>query len=203
MAQHAGMRRRGTAALTAVAALVGGMLLSVAPAGATTSAVTAISNPTTAYKDSTCVVKVGQVADGTSFQSYSACGVTFSFSDVVTKESVRAGGSWATWGSPPFTEGNKPGLIRNFDSQLTITLSSAKRTVGMEIEGQAFAVNDFTASFRSSTGTTVGVVRRSVDGNAGARLFALKSTSGTPAIKKIVITSTDLSGFALAKLRVG
>ena len=110
------------------------------------------SNPTTAYKSATCVFLVGQIADGQTFSSLSQCGVTATFNHAVEKRSVRAGGSWATWGSPPFTEGNRPGLIANFSSQLTITLSSAKRIVGMELEGNLFQDSLFTVKFRDVGG---------------------------------------------------
>jgi hypothetical protein len=160
------------------------------------------TNPTTAYKAATCVFLVGQIADGQTFSSLSQCGVTATFNHAVEKRSVRAGGTWATWGSPPFTEGNKPGLIANFSSQVTINLSSPQRVVGMELEGNLFQDSLFTVKFRDAANNNVGIVTRQVDGNAGARLFAGRTTSPTPAIKRIVITSADATGFAIAKLRV-
>ena len=72
----------------------------------------------------------------------------------------------------------------------------------MELEGNAFAVNSFTTRFRNGS-SNVAVVTRQVDGNAGARLFAVRSTAPDPAVNRIVITSTDATGFAMAKLRVG
>ena len=195
--------RRGS---FAVVAMVGLLALTLAPATAvnvgTDRLFTSQSNPNTAYKAATCVFLVGQIADGQTFSSLSQCGVTATFNHAVEKRSVRVGGTWATWGSPPFTEGNKPGLIANFSSQLTITLSSPKRIVGMELEGNQFQDSLFTVKFRDAANTNVGIVTRQVDGNAGARLFAGRTTSPTPAIKRIVITSADSTGFAIAKLRV-
>jgi hypothetical protein len=198
-----GMRIRGYA-LAAVTGLCAALTLAPATAASavTSDAFSSLSNPTAAYKAETCVFLVGQIADGQTFSSLSQCGVTATFNHAVEKRSVRAGGSWATWGSPPFTEGNKPGLIANFSSQVTINLSSPQRVVGMELEGNLFQDSLFTVKFRDAANNNVGIVTRQVDGNAGARLFAGRTTSPTPAIKRIVITSADATGFAIAKLRV-
>jgi hypothetical protein len=203
---HARIRhgvRRGAVALAAVGAVAAGVAFSSGTATAAANAVVFISNPSHAYESATCVVKVGQFADGTPLTSIHTCGETFSFSPTVTKGSVRPGGSWATWGSPPFTEGPTPGLIESLGStHLTITLSKAKRITGMEMEPEHFGLNRITAQFMHGT-SVVATVSRSVEGDAGARLFAIATSPPTQTVNKIVITTTDPGGFAIAKLRVG
>lgn len=182
--------------------MVGALAASAAGASASSNGITVISQPTKAYENSTCVVKVGQIADGSTFTTLHTCGETYTFNPIVTKGSVRPGGTWKTWGQPPFTEGPTPGLIENFASQLTITLSSAKRTVGMELEGVAFSAHVIGVQF-SHGGTPIGGLIRNVNGDGGARLFAIKTTSPTATINNLTITISGDTAFAIAKLRVG
>jgi len=110
-------------------------------------------------------------------------------------------GSWATWGSPPNTEGNTPRVLADIvgtASPLTLTPSVPATTFGFEVEPN-WGTHSITADFRSGS-TSLGTITRSVNGDSGALLFAASST--TP-ITSVVLTAPSAAfGFALAQFRM-
>jgi hypothetical protein len=158
--------------------------------------------PTTKYVSKTCAIDLSAIPDFTVVSSVTGCGVTVSFSSPLEKRSVP--NSWATWGSPPDTEGNTPNILYTSGAtSVTLTYSSKGRRVGVEVEPNLFQVESFTAIFRKGNGNTVGTINRDADGNAGAKLLA-GATGADPKqyVKSLVITDNSGGDFAIAQLRV-
>lgn len=166
---------------------------------AATGAITEILTPTVAYTSGTCLFDLSGVANGTAVPALSQCNNTVTFSPTPTKFQV-PGGGWASWGSPPDTEGNAPAVLNpSAVTSMTITLATPVLTAGFEAEPNPFAVHTITATFRDSANASIGTASRPIDGSAGARLLAGTSTGGP--IKSIVVSST--ANFAIARLRLG
>jgi hypothetical protein len=125
---------------------------------------------------------------------------TVSFDQNVYKNAV--GADWATWGSPPFTEtGTPPILFQIASNTLQMFLSVPSTTFGFELQG---AIENVTSAFNVEFfvgNTPVGNVTLSVNGFAGARLFAGRTTDSP--FTSVTITNTDRTagGFAIANLR--
>jgi hypothetical protein len=161
------------------------------------------STPTAKYVSKTCAIDLSAIPDFTVVNSVTGCGVTVSFSIPMEKRSVP--NSWATWGSPPDTEGNTPNILYTAGgTSVTLTYSSKGRRVGVEVEPNQFQVESFTAIFRKGNGNTVGTINRAdVDGNAGAKLLA--GATGAEAkqyVKSLVITDNSGDDFSIAQIRV-
>ena len=131
----------------------------------------------------------------------SGCGITVTFSIPMNKRTV-PGGGWATWGSPPDTEGNTPEVLWT-DGGLKVTLrfTVRSRIVGVEAEPNA-GLRNITATMRRLNGTKIGKIVREVDSNAGALLFAgkVKSTKQSDRVKEITLKSDG--DFAIGRIRV-
>jgi hypothetical protein len=131
-----------------------------------------ISSPTAGYLSSTTRFAI----PGSAFSSVSSLtdgGLTLSFSATGDKR-VAPDGGWASWSQTPDSERPSSGTldVLYFPTQsLTMTLSRQVGIFGFELEPDPFAVIGFTAQFYRGA-TLVGSVSRSVDGDAGARLFA-------------------------------
>jgi PEP-CTERM motif len=119
----------------------------------------------------------------------------FSFSNPQSENNVP--NSWATWGSPPFTESSTPNVLWNEGfNTLTITVSPSS-IVGFELEPDNFAVEEVTAQFFDGT-NLVGTIDLSPNGSAGALLFAAQTDQ---AFTSVVITDLAGGDFAIAQLR--
>jgi hypothetical protein len=142
---------------------------------------------------------------------------TFSSTLTVFQAAVMGGG-WVTWSSPPFSQSPIPIVgFTNGASSLTINLlplgESAPRVAlifGAEIEPNAFQVFPITVNYYSGlggTGILLASITQSVDGFAGARLFAAVCPPGTLRIAPLGIRSVTITippeavGFAIAQLR--
>ncbi len=133
---------------------------------------------------------VNAVTDGT---------VTAAFSPTVAKRLLGSG--WGTWGAPPDTESNAPGLPLAYTlgaTTLTVTLDHGVSAFGLEAEPNPFGLYDFQADFYHGT-TLLGSIARSISGSAGARLLAGSVSGGDPLIDRVVVQcATD---FAIAQVR--
>lgn len=114
------------------------------------------------------------------------------------------GGGWATWSAPPFSETPIP--IVGFNggaSTLRIDLSGPAGVFGEEIEPNAFAVFPITVNYYSgpgATGALLASTTQSVNGLAGARLFA--AVCNQSVLQSVTITApAGAGGFAISQLR--
>lgn len=104
--------------------------------------------------------------------------------------------TWGTWGSPPDTELATPRVLwTNGDTALQMDLSLPALLFGFEAQPNVGDLFDITADFFSA-GNLVGSITLSVDGNAGARLFA---AANTDPFDQIVLSSQ--ADFAIANVR--
>lgn len=168
--------------------------LAVAGLAWSTSAAAAFSQiltPDAGYVSSTTLLPIaGDI--NSSISSVSSGGYTVSFNAA----QVRAvGDGWMTWGSPPDTEGSSPRVVTDYEtSSYTFTFSQRLSIFGLELEGDPFDTQTFTAQFYDGA-TLVGSFSRDIEGNAGARLLAA-SGSFTSAV---IFGQVD---FAFAQVRV-
>src|SRR5262249_9928505 len=91
-----------------------------------------------------------------------------------------------------------------FNSAYSVTLRRAAgfraRTAGLKIEANNFGSFSNTVVFRDLANSTLMTVTRSVDGSAGARLFAI--TCDEELINSMVITAPPAAGgFAIGQIR--
>ncbi|MCK9526491.1 MAG: hypothetical protein M0R49_11280 [Limnochordia bacterium] len=103
---------------------------------------------------------------------------------------------WSTWSSPPFSESATPDILVSAEqTTLTMDLSEPVSIFGFELEPNPFATLTYIADFYYGE-TLVGSINRNVDGDAGARLFALRGDL----IDRVVVSGPDT--FAIANLRL-
>jgi hypothetical protein len=155
-----------------------------------------ISQPDADYVARTTQFMV-TVPDFTSIPSLTDAesGCTVTFAPPLQARTVP--GSWATWGSPPDTEGST-GRVLYSQGATSITLTftgCTPTTAGFEAEPNPFADHSMTATFYSGP-TSQGAITRIVSGSAGARLFAADGS-----FDRIVFNST--ADFAIARVRFG
>jgi len=168
---------------------------------------TVISTPTAAYTGATTLIPI-TVPDCTVLNSLSDGSQTVTFSMPVT---VNTAGvfpencsGWATWGSPPNTEGNSPRIVDTTVTSITLTVAAPSRTFGFEIEPQNSCPSvspcpyNITATYYNGA-TQLGAVSRSIDGNAGALLEA--ASSGTPITSVVITAAAGSGGFGIAQFR--
>ena len=157
------------------------------------SSFTPIPLPDAAYQASTTLIGLASISDGTPLGSITDGTQTVTFDTILTKETV--GAYWSTWSSPPFSESSAPPILVSGGASLALSLALPSSIFGFELEPDPFGPHDFTADFYSGA-TLVGSIAQTVDGNAGARLFAA-STDGS--FDRVVITGTV--DFAIAQVR--
>jgi hypothetical protein len=109
------------------------------------------------------------------------------------------GSLWTSWSSPPYAEDPFPRVLYTPLASVELHLSRGVQTFGFELEPDMFGPQDFTATYYSN-GAFLGSITQSVDGNAGARLFAGTVTFPDPSTTDIVINGGG-SDFAIADLR--
>jgi len=160
-----------------LAPIIGLFALSVAPLQA---GFVQIPQPNAAYTSSTTLLPIpGNDFDTTLTLSDANLTVTFStLMEVFTAETT-----WASWGSPPATEGNMTKVLSPFDftlTSVTMTFSKPLTTFGLEAEPDGFTQGSFPMRLDFFNGVTpIGTVSYSaVDPIGGAVLFA--ATSMTP-----------------------
>lgn len=172
------------------------------PLSAWTAQAAFITQPDAAYVAGTTLVAITgpdgvvtpSLTDGTQT-------LTFAPGTFITETAGTAG--WSTWSSPPDAEVALPRVLANYGaSGLTINLSLASFIFGFELEPNPFAVHTFSADFFNGA-TLLGTQTIAVNGNAGARLFALDNTAGLAIDRVVISTPSGGIGFAIANLRYG
>ena len=139
-------------------------------------------------------------ADGTSTTSLSDGTETVSFSQTMTAATV-PGGGFNNWGSPPNTESNTPRVLFNstIDS-VTLSLSTATATFGVEMETDVFGTNSLKAQFYDGA-TLLGTISQSVTTPNGALLFAASTNQAFTSV--VLSTPGGGLGIAIAQVRYG
>ena len=159
---------------------------------------TVISMPDAAYLASTTKLPVVG-SDFTYVTSLSDPDLTVTFSHAL--EIMTVPSTWATWSSPPDSESATPRVLFDTGTTVRIDLSTPAKTFGLEMEPNRMEVFSMTADFYDGA-TLVGSITRSVDGMAGARLFAGATTSDK--FTHVVVSAPLVpSGYAIAQLRYG
>jgi large repetitive protein len=154
----------------------------------------------TVYTAGTTNLSAEIPADGDTVTSLSESGETLNFSYALTAATVPP--TWATWGSPPATESATPRVLDTAGSEapLTISLSQPANVFGFEAEPLIYSSFTLTADFYEGA-KLVGSISQSVNGNAGALLFAGATNQ---AFTSVVITQeSGASGIAIAEPRFG
>jgi hypothetical protein len=182
------------------------LLTVIAMTGLTVKAdFTPIALPDAAYTSSTILINIGGLPNSDlpptppNISSVTNGIQTVSFDQNVYKNVV--GVDWSSWGSPPFTETNTPPILFQIASNtLQMFLSVPSTTFGFELQGANSVTSAFNVEFFEGN-TPVGNVTLSVNGFAGARLFAGRTTDSP--FTTVTITNTDRTagGFAIANLR--
>lgn len=165
----------------------------------TAGAFTTYDNPDASWTGSTTLIDISGLTNFTAYGSVSDANLTVTFGSAMSKlQAAVAGGGWATWSCPPYAETCTPHVLWGAGATSnTLTFSKPVFAFGFEIEPDPFQIEPISVNFVLMAGNTVvGVINRSVNGNAGARLIAGRSTV---AFDNIQITSgTD---FAIGQLR--
>lgn len=160
---------------------------------------TAVSSPDASWTGSTSLIDISGIANSSSVSSVTDGHLTVGFSAAMSKaQAAVGGGGWATWSCPPDAETCTPHVLAsNGASAVTMSLSHEVFAFGFEIEPNPFETSPITVQFvLSQGGSVVGVISREINGSAGARLMAGRSTM---AFDKVSITSN--TDFAIAQLR--
>jgi len=110
--------------------------------------------------------------------------------------------TWGTWSSPPQSESATPPVLHGISTLFTaLTFSQPAAVVGFEVEGNTLGAHEFLVEFYDEDYTLLGIVRRTVESNAGARLFSF-STDWPKKISRVDISGGGGSGyFAIAQIR--
>ncbi len=155
---------------------------------------TILSTPSPSYLANTVPISFGD-PDEALIDSISGGGLTIQFSSLMRASTV--GDNWASWGSPPDTESATPrvlwsGLDDDFFpvTAITLLLSSAVSVFGFEAEPGPTEFHTLTASFFSK-GVLQESISQSVNGNAGARLFAARAHPGELLDSVTITSDTD------------
>lgn len=159
-----------------------------------------ILTPNSDYVNGTTLMSLSGYGIGDTVQFLNNGSQIVEFVPTVTK-SVVDPDNWETWGSPPATESSNPEiLIHGTTSLLELKLSTASKTFGFELQGAAFNEATFLVSFFDNT-NLVGSIERTVNGNAGALLFA--GYAPNIAFNRIEITNPGgiSDGWAIANIR--
>jgi hypothetical protein len=128
--------------------------------------------------------------------------------------------TWTNWNSPPWTETSTPRVLfsRWWITQVTVNLAAPSRIFGVEMQGNWRLDNEVPvwshlyANFYDTTDpfydpdnpVPVGTISLNVCGDAGARLFAARSTTNCfNRIELGINWQDDDTGFAMAQFRYG
>jgi PEP-CTERM motif len=170
------------------------VVVALGPLSAARAAFVAIPQPDVAYTSGTNLISFGDSDFSTlSFISDGTQTVNFDISLVALTVPT----TWASWGSSPNTESATPRVLwTNGFTSATLTLASSTTSFGFELQPNTLVPSSLTAEFFNGA-VSLGSITQAVDGNAGARLFAARTTTGS--FDRVVITGTD--DFALAEMR--
>ncbi|HEX6406315.1 MAG TPA: kelch repeat-containing protein [Gemmatimonadales bacterium] len=172
--------------------------VSAALSSTVSAAGTIFPSPDASYLSATSKIDIESFPDASTHSSVSAGSQTISFSIPLEKRQVPD--SWGSWSSPPDAESSTPPvLFSQYVNSLTLSLSRPTVILGFELEPNNFDLFTFTVDFFSGS-QLVGSITRTVDGAAGAQLFAVR-TSGLLIDRAVVATDGDAGGFAIAQLR--
>lgn len=169
---------------------------------------TQITLPDSTYTSSTSLINIATISDGTPVSSITDGTQTVSLSSSLTKWTVPVPLGYSFWGSAPFTESSTPATLQTSNTQtsLTLFLSLASNTFGLEIEGSPATpgVSTFTMNFYDNA-TLVGSISQNVDSDsnnagAGARLIAATSFSN-PFTQVVITAPLSANGFSIAQVR--
>lgn len=140
-----------------------------------------LSTPTPSYLANTNLISFSD-PDEALIDAISGSGLTLQFTSAMRASTV--GNNWASWGSPPDTESAVPrvlwsGLDDDFMpvTSMTLLLSHAVSIFGFEAEPGPTEFHALEVSFFAK-GILLERITRSVNGDAGARLFAAQAPPG-------------------------
>ncbi len=132
------------------------------------------TNPDASYTGATTLLPI-TVTNDTVVSSLSDGTLTMTISPSSVAHTV-PGGGWSTWSSSPYSETSTPRLLADYSStSVWLNLSTPLFIFGFEAEPDPFGLYGITADFYNG-GTLVGSITRTVEGSAGARLFAAQTT---------------------------
>lgn len=157
-----------------------------------------IARPNRAYRRATCKMRFEARAVGRRFSSVRACSNRVTISRRARRAQVPT--SWRTWSAPPFAEDATPAVAFLPRDNIRFTFRRTVRVAGFEIEPNTRSTARVTVRFFDRNGDLLRLIRRNVDGNAGARLFALAVRR--PRIKRMSVQVEDDAGFAVAQIRI-
>lgn len=153
-----------------------------------------VLKPNPAYLTVTRKIDISNLPSGSMHDSITDGTFTVWFSTPLQKRGPVPSG-WATWSSPPYSESSSPNILVSSGTTLTMTLSDPVSTFGFELEPNQFETFAYTADFFFGD-TLVESITRDINGEAGARLLALRGAL----IDRVVVSGPDQ--FALANLRL-
>ncbi len=189
------MKEKAAALLAAVILI----LASAPPAQATI--IDQYPQPTAAYTSATYLIAITTALNADA-SAWSDGTVTVSSSSALNRRTAPSGpGGWATWDEAPESErttGNTiPILYARSLPFIDLNFNLPLFLFGVELEPDALAPMTMTLEFFSGA-SSLGVITRSVDGDAGSRLFAGVTDA---AFDRARVSITDGTGFALAQMR--
>jgi hypothetical protein len=152
------------------------------------------------YLGDTTLIDISGLTDYDTYGSIGDGTLTVSFDTDMEKLTVPT--SWATWACPPWTESCTPHVLysQGLTSQ-TLTLSAPCTIFGFELEPCSFGLYGVEVEFILSYGPAVlGTISMTVDGNAGARLFAAQ-VYGQTFDKIEIVVDAGSNGFSIAQVR--
>jgi hypothetical protein len=122
-------------------------------------------------------------------------GKSIGLSPALTHETLSCGG-WATW-----SNGYTGDVYDNVSAPGTMTVTLPKGTKAFYFYAEPDVLSTFTVTSVSTPGT-VSSGSVSVNGDAGATFFGYYSKSSTVSLRKITISCSDSSGFAIGEFGI-
>jgi hypothetical protein len=143
--------------------------------GSLRASFTFVTQPTLTYIAGTNLLPITDL-EGSMITSESDSNLTISFlssGSLIPMDVTTVGDGWATWGSPPDTEGDTPRVVYSDDgfTDVVFQFNQPLTTFGMELEPNDTGTHTITAVFMLG-GNPIATLQRDVSGNAGALLFA-------------------------------
>ena len=156
-----------------------------------------ISEPDAAYQAATTKIDISALGYNSQHEFITDGTLQVTFSSPMLKRGPVPRG-WTTWSAPPFSENATPDVLAsNGATSMTWTFDRTVGTFGFELEPNLFQDQEMTVDFVFSLNNViVGTIQRTVNGQAGARLFAAKTTD-------VPFNRIDIMGgeFAVAQIR--
>lgn len=159
------------------------------------------AQPTSAYVQGTTKIDISTLTDLSYHNSISDGVQTVNF-PFGTLQRRTVPSTWGTWSSPPHSESATPPVLFGISTLFTaLTFSQPAAVVGFEVQANTLGAYDFLVEYYDEDYKLLGFVRRTVDSNAGARLFSF-STDWPKKISRVDISGGGPSGyFAIAQVR--